>query len=132
MVDRLVVSDKEMKAVLGLDAAKRHSYFIKRVADWEAAWGLWDDGWALVGDDEGRTGFPLWPAREFAEACAAEEWAAYRPERIALADLTGELLVSLREDGVLVGVFPTPSSKGMLVEPSELAASLLTECQQYE
>lgn len=132
MRDRLVVSDKERDAVLKLDAAQRYSYFIKRVADWEAAWGLWDDGWALVGDDDGRTGFPLWPAREYAEGCAAGEWAAYRPEQIALTDLMSELLVRLRDDGVLVGVFPTLANKGMLVEPNEVAAGLRAECRQYE
>ena len=118
--------------MLRLDAAQRYSYFIKRVADWQAAWGLWDDGWAMVGDDDGRTGFPLWPAREYADACASGEWAAYRPEQISLADLTSELLVRLREGGVHVGVFPTSSSKGLLVQPNELATSLRAECDRYE
>ena len=132
MADRLVVSDQERNAVLRLDAAQRYAYFIKRVVDWEAAWGLWDDGWALVGGDDGQTGFPLWPAQEYAQACAIGEWATCRPEQIALSDLTSELLVRLREDSVLAAVFPTPSSKGMLVEPDELTASLRAECEDYE
>jgi len=132
MANRLIVSDKERDAVLRLDAARRHAYFVKRVADWEAAWGLWADGWAMVRDDDARTGVPLWPAREFAEACATGEWTGYRPEPIALGALMNELLLRLLDDGVLVGVFPTPASRGMLVMPDELAASLRAECRQYE
>jgi len=132
MTDRFVLSDRERDAVLRLDAVQRYNYFIKRVADWEAAWGLWNDGWALAGDEDKRTGFPLWPAREYAQACAVEDWTPYRPKRIALADLMSELLVRLQEEGVLVAVFPIPSGKGMLVEPREVAASLCAECQQYE
>ena len=132
MVNRLIVSDEERDAVLKLDAAQRYSYFVKRVADWEAAWGLWEDGWALVGGDDGRTGFPLWPAREYAWACAAGEWAGYRPGQIAIGDLVGEVLSRLQAEGVLVGVFPTPTGKGMLVEPNELGSSLRAECERYE
>jgi hypothetical protein len=131
MPDRLIVSSKERDAVLKLNASQRYAYFIKRVVDWQVAWGLWEDGWALVSDNQGHTGFPLWPAREFAEVCLAQEWAGYQPEQIALVDLINELLVRLGDDGLFVGVFQTPTDKGMLLPPDKLAASLRAECQKY-
>ena len=132
MVDRPVVSDLEMKSVLKLDAAQRYSYFIKRVADWEVAWGLWDDGWALVRDDDGRTGLPLWPTQEFAQACALGEWEKYRPQMVALSDLIDDLILRLRDDGLFVGVFPTPGSRGMLVAPCDMGDALRAECERYQ
>lgn len=132
MNDRLVVSRRELDAVLRLDADQRVSYFIKRVVDWQTAWGLREDGWALVGDDGGRTGFPLWPALEFASAFAAGEWASFRPEPIALADLMGELLPRLQRDGLLLAVFPTPALQGPFLAPDDLAARLRTEGLRYE
>ena len=132
MADRLIVSGKEKDSVLQLDAAGRYSYFVKRVADWESAWGLWREGWALVGDDAGRAAFPLWPAREFAEACVSGLWEGYEPDEIRLEDLIGELVPQLESDGVSAAVFPTPSNRGMLVPPSKLAANLSAEWEQYE
>ena len=132
MAERLVISEKEKESVIRLHAPKRYSYFIKRVGDWESAWGLWQDGWALVGDDADRTAFPLWPAREFAEACASGPWANYEPEEITLDDLLGELLPQLEKDDVSAAIFPTPSDRGMLVRPSTLAKNLSSESEQYE
>jgi hypothetical protein len=119
-------------AVLRLDGPKRHSHFVKRVVDEERAWGLWKDGWALMEDDGGQQVFPLWPAREYAERCAVAAWAGYVPEEIELDDLLSELLPKLGERGVLAGVFPTPSGKGVTVTATELISALEAEKQNYE
>ena len=60
-------SEREIRAVLLLDSSKRFSHFVKRVADEERAWGLWNSGWALMATEDGRQVFPLWPASEYAE-----------------------------------------------------------------
>jgi hypothetical protein len=132
MASRLVVSEKEMDDVLKLDGQQRYDYFIKRVADWEQAWGLWQDGWALFADDGGRGAFPLWPAREYAESCMTGEWSSYRPTEIQLEDLVGELLGRLASDGTLVVAFPTPQSKGVVVDAERVRADLLEECEKYD
>lgn len=132
MTGRLVISEKELEAVLQLDGAGRYAYFVKRVADWETAWGLWQNGWTLVADDVGAAAFPLWPAREYAEACASGEWVNCEPAEITLEDLLETLLPQLEKDGVSVAIFPTPLNTGTVVVPASLADDLREEGEQYE
>src|SRR6187401_2204321 len=124
-------SPKEMQAVLQLDGPARFKHFVKRVADSEEAWGLWNDGWALMHDDDGKEVFPLWPARESADVARTGEWSEYTPERIQLDDLLGELLPKLAERGVQPGVFPTPQGKGVTPTVAELAAALREQLEKY-
>ena len=132
MANRRIPSSKEIEAVLKLPGPKRYSHFVKVVADWEEAWGLYDDGWAMAGGEEGVLVFPIWPAREYAELCATGVWENYTPESIPLKDLLEELLPKLKEDGVLPGVFYTPSDKGVLPLADQLLEDLRTECEKYE
>jgi hypothetical protein len=124
-------SSKEIEAVLRLDGPSRFRHFIKRVVDEEVAWGLWNDGWALMGDDAGVSVFPLWPAREYAELARTGEWVAYRVEPITLDDLLGDLLPSLIDKAVLPGVFPTPAGKGVTPTVKELESALRLEMREY-
>ena len=124
-------SPKEVEAILRLDGPARYQHFIKRVVDSEAAWGLWNDGWALMSDDSGRSVFPLWPAREYAEAANTGDWAGYQPEQIDLDDLLNELLPKLLAKGVVPGVFPTPQAKGTTPTVDELTQALRVEMEKY-
>lgn len=120
-----------MEAVLALPGNKRYEHFIKIVADWQELWGLYQDGWALAASDEGTTVFPLWPAKEYAQVCAENEWAGYGPRSISLNDFLNTLLPKLKLDGVLPGVFFTPASKGLTPSVDELKAALEAELQKY-
>jgi hypothetical protein len=44
-------SPKEVESVLKLGGFARFKHFIKRVADEERAWGLWNDGWARLSSE---------------------------------------------------------------------------------
>lgn len=123
---------KEIEAVLRLDGPTRYKHFVKRVVDDELAWGLWNDGWALMEDEAGQYVFPLWPAREYAELYAVGEWSGYLPEEIPLSDLMDELLPKLAEREVRPGVFPTPTGKGVTPTVLELLGALRTEMENYE
>lgn len=125
-------SEREIQAVLRLDGPERFSHFVKRVADEERAWGLWNDGWALMADTHGTQVFPLWPASEYAELHRTGEWAAYEPREIPLDDLLEELIPRLAEKGLLPGVFPTPTGQGVTPGPEELASALRRELENYE
>jgi Protein of unknown function (DUF2750) len=118
-------SAKEIEAVLKLDGSVRFRHFVKQVVDFEQAWGLWSDGWALMANNEGKTVFPIWPAREYAELCRVGQWAEFAPKAIELNTLVNELLPSLATDGVLSGVFPTPEGQGVTIDANELAAELI-------
>lgn len=123
------VSPRQMEAVLALEGVKRFEHFVKVVADWQEVWGLYQDGWALAVADDGTTVFPLWPAKEYAQLCALNEWKGFEPRAISLGDLREVLLPKLKLDGVLPGVFFTPSSKGVMPPVDELLAALEAELQ---
>ncbi|WP_437904196.1 DUF2750 domain-containing protein [Sorangium sp. So ce327] len=125
-------TEKEIRSVLALDGPARFRHFVKTVVAWEAAWGLWKDGWSLMENDEGIPVFPLWPAREYAELCRAGDWVDYEVEEIPLERLLGELLPKLAERGMLAGVFPTPAGKGVTSSAEELAGLLRKELENYE
>lgn len=125
------ISPKQMETVLALPGSKRYEHFIKVIADWQEVWGLYQGGWALAAADDGTTVFPLWPAKEYAQVCAEKEWAGYEPRSISLSDFTDVLLPKLKLDGVLPGVFFTPSSKGLTPSVDELKAALEAELQHY-
>ena len=125
------INPKQFEAILALPGNKRFEHFVKVVVDWETAWGLYEDGWALAADDTGTPVFPLWPAEAYARACAVNEWSAYQPRSIDLGYLTAELLPRLEGDGVLPGVFFTPMSKGVTPSVAELLAALDAESAKY-
>lgn len=125
------VNPKQIEAVLALPGTTRFEHFIKVIADWREVWGLYEDGWALAAADDGTTVFPLWPAKEYAEVCAVNEWSGYEPRSISLSDFTELLLPKLKSDGVLPGVFFTPTSKGLTPSVDDLKSALEAELQNY-
>jgi hypothetical protein len=125
------VTPKQPEAVIALPGSKRYEHFVKVIADWQEVWGLYQGGWALAATDDGTPVFPLWPAKEYAEICAESEWHGYVPRAISLADFTDVLLPKLKIDGVLPGVFFTPSSKGLTPSVDELKAALEAGLQRY-
>jgi len=126
------ISDKEIESVLKIDGRERFNYLVKRIADEERAWGLWRDGWALMEDIDGVSVFPLWPAYEYAQRCAAGDWAGYLPSEISLGNLLDELAPKLAARGIHLGVFPTPSGKGVRIGSGEFCRALRNELQNYE
>jgi hypothetical protein len=125
------MNEKQIEAVLALSGPERVKHFAKVVSDREEAWGLYDDGWASSATEEGATAFPLWPARDYAQLCAALEWSAYSPRAIALDDLMEALLPMLREQSAGVAVFQTPEGRGVTVTPDELHRMLASELERY-
>lgn len=125
------INPQQFSAVTSLPGNERYRHFVKVVADWQEVWGLYEEGWALAATDEGTTVFPMWPAREYAEACAVNEWAAYKARSFSLDELLSELLPKLERDAVRPGIFPTPVSKGVTPPISQLRHDLDVELQNY-
>jgi hypothetical protein len=125
------INAKQIESVIALAGSERYKHFVKVVADWEEVWGLYQDGWALASTDDGQTVFPLWPAKEYAQLCADKEWSGYEPESFSLEDFMGELLPNLKDDGVLPGIFYTPSDKGVTPTVDQLLADLNEELENY-
>jgi hypothetical protein len=125
------VHPKQLAAVISLTGEERYEHFVKVVVDWQQAWGLYQNGWALATADDGTVVFPLWPAKEYAELCAEKEWSRYQPRPIVLEDLVSELLPKLEKDGMLPGVFFTPKSKGTTPAVRQLLTDLRIELDNY-
>ncbi len=123
-------SQKEVDAVSGLPGPARFAHFIKRAADDETAWGIWNDGWMLMSTDDGALAFPLLPAREYAERLCAEDWSECVPRDIALADLLA-MLAEMEVRPTKVAVSPPPTGQGVLVPATELRAAHCKEPEQY-
>ncbi len=132
MSEPLKVNDRELEAVLALDAPDRLSYFVKKVSDWQQAWGLWYEGWAQLVGAESSTCLPLWPARQYAECCACKDWSLYGPRAIAIDDLMKTVLVELQEEGGDVAVFPDRNLRCEVLVPEGLAARLQAELDLYQ
>lgn len=128
---KMKISPKQVETVIALPAPKRFEHFVKLVADWQEAWGLYQDGWALAADDDGVVVFPLWPAKEYAVACAKHEWEGYEPRAISLDDLMNALLPKLDVDRMLPGVFFTPASRGMTPSIEEFRKAIEAELENY-
>lgn len=124
------MNPKQIEAVLELSAPKRYDHFIKVVADREQAWGLFSEGWALAATN-GIPVFPLWPAKVYAELAATGDWAGYAPRGIGTEDLLEGLLPSLVERQTLLGVFPTPSDKGIITSTTTFESDLRSELAKF-
>jgi hypothetical protein len=119
------------EAVSKLPGAKRYEYFIKKVADNEILWGLYNDGWAMVADDNGNEMIPFWPREEFADACCLNDWRYFKAEEIDLYEFIEGWLVDMKEDGLLTAIFYTKDDKGVVVEPDKLLEDLNEELENY-
>lgn len=126
------INEKKLEAILALPGPMRYSHFIKVAADQRKVWGLWSDGWALASTDDGVQVFPLWPAKEYAGKCAIESWASYEPREIDLDHLFDDLLPDFAQSGILVGIFPTPASRGVTPALPQLEADLRQELSRIE
>lgn len=126
------LSAKQIESVLALSGEERYKHFVKRVADTELVWGLFNNGWALAATDDGRQVFPMWPAREYAEISAVDEWMGYKPREFSVEELVGELLPRFRTDGTLPGIFYTPNDKGVTPPLDLLSQDISDELQKYD
>ncbi|HTE18405.1 MAG TPA: DUF2750 domain-containing protein [Armatimonadota bacterium] len=123
---------KEFASVVALPGPERYEYFIKRVADWESIWGLYQDGWFLMGDAEGRAVFPVWPHPRFAEAIATGDWDGAVAREISLDDFREKWLPGMTREGKSVAVFPVPPRQSVPVSPERLTRDLEVELADME
>jgi hypothetical protein len=101
----LMMNKKEFEALITKPPNIRYEYFIKKVADSEEVWGLYNAGWAAAQDEEGNTVIPFFPKKEFAENCARKEWSTYEAEAIDLEEFKNEWLTGMKSDGIKPSIF---------------------------
>lgn len=125
-------NENEIESVLALPSPKRYSYWIKKVVDEERIWSLWQNGgWAMAADDSGREVVPVWPHPKFCELCLEGAWKSFEPRSISLGLWLSRWLPGIEEDRRMVGVFPIPLDKGIVVEAARVRNDLNDELQHY-
>ena len=125
--------DKEFENVLALPPPRRYEYFVKKVADRELLWSLAsDEGWVIMGDDEGHELVPVWPHERFAASCATGKFVDHEPRPIDLSNWIEKWTPGMQRDQLLVAVFPTPDGKGVPVTPERLKEDLEAELSLIE
>jgi len=125
-------NETEIEAVLSLDAPKRYEHWIKRVADQEVVWSLWQErGWALASNGAGRQLVPVWPHSKYAALCAVGVWVDCQPKAITLDVWLARWIPGMERDQQLVAVFPTTKEKGVCVDPKRLETDLRNELENY-
>ena len=121
----------KFKQVMGLPSAGRHGYFVRKVADTQAVWGLHHDGWATA-QAHGQVAIPFWPEAAYAQACASGDWAGFQPRAIALGDFLSKWLPGMASNDQLAFVFPVPQDRASIAAPADLLRDLQHESEQYE
>jgi hypothetical protein len=121
-----------MNSVLALSGPERYAYFIKRVADTNEVWSLYQDGWAMSGDNTGSALLPVWPASEYAAACALDQWDGYAPKAIPLDELLEVVIPELAENGGALAIFYTPEGRGVVPSLAEFVEHLREELAKYD
>lgn len=113
--------------ILQLSNYERYYYFIRKVADFEEVWGLYNDGWAVLGDKQGLEVVPFWPEKEFADLCVGDQWKKYSPKSISIEDFMEKWLPGMEGDGRQISVFYKNISNGLIKSPKEVSDDLEAE-----
>ena len=125
--------DRELEAVLQLNAAKRYAYLIKKTIDQKRVWGLWrDEKWALGSDNAGQELIPVWPHEKYAALCVQGNWAGYQPRAIDITTWIEKWIPGMHRDNRSVAAFPTPCDKGVIIDPERMAVDMRQELSLYE
>lgn len=122
---------KKIQSISSLKPEDRFDFFIRKVADFEVVWGLYDEGWATSNLNMGEV-VPFWPEGEFASQCATGMWSNFLPRTISVQDFLHKWLPGMRSDSRLCQVFPVPEDVGLVISPAELETALREELGYYE
>lgn len=103
--------------------------FIEETRSTKVVWGLKneEEGWLACDSSEFETSevMPFWSAKADAQQHNIEEWAEFEAAEIPLDVFVEDWLITLAEDGVLVGINWNAKLEGKEIEPSELAKMYL-------
>ncbi|CAM3057262.1 DUF2750 domain-containing protein [Vibrio ordalii] len=102
--------------------------FIEQTKETQLVWGLKnEDGWLACDSTEFENSevMPFWSTKEDAQTHNVEEWADFEVLEIPLDIFVEDWLITLDEDGVLIGTNWNASLEGKEVEPADLAKMYL-------
>jgi hypothetical protein len=113
-------------------ATIEHKYkaFVERIVATESVWGLAkDETWATStsAEFEETEVILFWSEEAGAAACAEDEWATYRPEKITLVEFLENWCVGMYGDELLLGADWDIELSGKEADPLVVALDVVTE-----
>jgi len=124
------MDSKKIENILKMSNENKYSYSLRKVADFEEVWGLYNEGWAMLGNRSNEVVFPFWPEKEFAKFVAEDTWEEYIPKSVNIYDFIEKWLPSMSKDNI--NIFYDSINKGLIVSPLKLKEDLELEMEQYE
>lgn len=106
------------------DVAQNLELFIRETKATELVWGLRnEEGWLACDSTEFENSevMPFWSSEEEAKTHNVEEWADFEVLHIPLDIFVEDWLLTLAEDGVLIGANWNAQLDGKEIEPSDVA-----------
>ncbi|WP_426477466.1 DUF2750 domain-containing protein [Chryseobacterium sp. CBSDS_008] len=123
---------KEIEKVVSLEPKKRYDYLIKKIADREAVYTLTTPKGEVANSNlDGKTLFPLWSDKEYAELCKVAGWEDYKVFELSLEDLESNILNVIAKSGDLLNIFPVGDKTGFVVDSAEFKRDLDMELENY-
>ena len=109
---------------LTADTQANLELFVSETQETKLVWGLRnEEGWLACDSSEFESSevMPFWSSKEDAQTHNVEEWADFDVVEIPLDIFVESWLLTLAEDGVLVGINWNATLEGKELEPSDLA-----------
>ena len=116
-------TELEIATLLDANGAQRYAYFLRRVCASGQVWGLYSDGWAILGEG-GRRLLPLWPDQAFADRFRQADSSTYEPKSIELGRFLEQWIPGMKVNGVEAAIFPVGAGDSVFVVLDELEANL--------
>ena len=126
----IILNPKQIESIIKLPADKRYQHFIKRIADQEELWGIYDSDWITIKKDTWEL-FPVWPNKEYAQVYLQKNLPSAFVKSIDLYKFIDTFLPELGERNIAVSVFPTPDNEGHIVCYEKVIDDLNEELEKY-
>lgn len=110
------------------DITRTLDLFIEETSSTKLVWGLRnEEGWLSCDSAEFENSevMPFWSSKEGAQIHNVEEWSDFDVVEIPLDIFVEDWLITLDEDGVLLGINWDEKLEGPEIEPAELAKKYL-------
>lgn len=123
---------ERLKNIFALTLEEKYYYFIRKCTEFEEVWGLYNEGWATLADDENNIIIPFWPEEEFAKYNCTNNWQNYHPKPIALNDFIDKWIPGMIKDKRLANIFYLEEGTSkIIITPQQLSEDINLEMEKY-
>lgn len=127
----LILTSKQIEAVIKLPVDKRYQHCIRRAVDQEELWGIYDSDWVKIKHRDGSDLFPIWPNKEYAQLYLQKNFPSTCVKAIDVYEFINTFLRELEEQNIAVSAFPTLESEGHMISHAEIIDDLNEELENY-